>query len=135
MLKGLIHGHQGLAYLLVLSSSASLVMAVINLALGSRPGIVRLGTILGRKVEPMLMGLIGLLGLSSWVMSGLSIATPYLWGGVAAVVLQGAWVSRVTKPALIGLTEGDASHAGRWVVAALVHTVLVYGIFGWMLVS
>ena len=57
MVKGLIHGHEGLAYLLLLSSSISLGLALVNAALGSKPGLVKAGVVLGRRVEPALMGI------------------------------------------------------------------------------
>jgi hypothetical protein len=132
MVKGLIHGHEGLAYLLLLSATVSLVLSVVNAATGSKPGLVKAGTILGRRVEPALMGIIGLLGVGAWVAVGLPLGTVYLWLGVAAVVLQGALVGMGTKRVLVALADGDASVRWRWPVTALLHAVLVYGIFGIM---
>ena len=130
MLKGLIHAHEGLAYLLVLSCSVSLVLSLVCAATGNTR-VVGLGTLLARKVEPSLTGIIGLLGIVAWAMSGLSIATPYLWAGVVYMVFQGMWMARVTKPALLGLANSE-SQAGRWVVGALVQLVAALGIFTWM---
>jgi len=132
MTKGLIHAHQGLAYLLVLSTSLSLLIAVLNGALGSKPGLVKLGTVLGRKVEPALMGIVGLLGLGSWVAAGLPVTTPYLWVGVAAVVGQSVVAVKGTKPTLIQLAAGDAGVRWRWPVSALASALIVWGIFGLM---
>lgn len=131
-MKGLIHSHSGLAWLLLLSSSLSLLIAVANAALGSRPGLVRVGVVLGRRVEPALMGVIALLGLGAWFMAGLPASTPYLWAGVAAVVAQGALVGMGTKPVLVALTAGDASVRWRWPVMAGLHAALVGAIFGLM---
>lgn len=132
MTTGMIHGHSGLAYLLVLSAGISLTLAVANAALGSRPGLVRAGVILGRRVEPALMGFIGLLGIAAWVLIPMPLTTPYLWIGVAAVVAQGALVGMGTKPVLVALTAGDASVRWRWPVMAGVHLALVLAIFGLM---
>ena len=132
MVKGLLHGHQGLAYLLLLSASVSLVLSVVNAATGSKPGLVKAGTILGRRVEPALMGFIGLLGVGTWFAVGLPIGTVTMWLGVLAVVLQGALVGMGTKKVLVKLAEGDASVRWRWPVTALLHAILVYGIFGIM---
>jgi len=132
MTKGLINAHQGLAYLLILSTSLSLVISVLNGALGSKLGLVKAGTVLGRKVEPALMGIVGLLGLGSWIAAGLPVATPYLWAGVAAVVGQSAIAVKGTKPTLIQLAAGDASVRWRWPVSALASAFIVWGIFGMM---
>ena len=50
MVTGLIHGHRGLAYLLVLSSTVSVVLALVNALQGSKPGLVKAGTVLGELV-------------------------------------------------------------------------------------
>ncbi len=132
MVKGLLHGHEGLAYLLLLSASISLVLSIVNAATGSKAGLVKAGTVLGRRIEPALMGFIGLLGLGSWVAVGLPVGTVYLWLGVLAVVLQGALVGMGTKKVLVKLSEGDASVRWRWPVTAALNALLVYGIFGIM---
>jgi hypothetical protein len=132
VLTGLIHGHSGLAYLLVLSASAHFCVAAANAVLGSRPGLVRVGVVLGRRVEPALMGVIGLLGLGAWAMSGLPITLPYLWAGVLAVVAQGALVGMGTKPALVALAAGDSSASWRWTAVATANLLLIVGIFGAM---
>lgn len=132
MVTGLIHGHSGLAYLLVLSSTVSVLLALVNAATGPKPGLVKVGTVLGRRVEPALMGFIAILGLVTWGVLGMPLATPYLWAGVAALVVQGALVGMLTKPALVALAAGDASAKGRWVMAAVANAVVIYGIFGLM---
>jgi hypothetical protein len=132
MVKGLIHGHEGLAYLLVLSVSVSFVLSLANALTGGKPGLVKAGTVLGRKVEPALMGIIGLIGLGAWFMSGFPLTTVYLWLGVVAVVAQGAMTGMLTKPALVKLASGDDSAKWRWVMAASVNAVIVLGIFGVM---
>ncbi|MCA9567206.1 MAG: hypothetical protein KC656_05165 [Myxococcales bacterium] len=132
MVTGLIHGHRGLAYLLVLSSTVSVVLALVNALQGSKPGLVKAGTVLGRRVEPALMGIVALIGGGAWVAAGFPLATPYLWAGVLALVLQGALVGMLTKPALVRLADGDAEARWRWVAAAVANVVIVYGIFGVM---
>ncbi|MEZ4320398.1 MAG: hypothetical protein R3F61_23160 [Myxococcota bacterium] len=132
MINGLVHGHEGLAYLLLLSATVSLGLAVANAALGSRAGLVKAGVVLGRRVEPALMGIIGLLGLGAWVAVGFPITTVYLWLGVLAVVAQGALVGMGTKPVLVKLADGDTSVRWRWPVTAGLNAALVYGIFGIM---
>ena len=128
MTKGLIHGHQGLAYLMLLSVSVSLLLSLVNAALGSRSGLVRAGVVFGRKIEPALMGIIGLLGIGSWVMVGFPVTTLYLWAGVVAVVAQAMLVVKGTKPVLVALSEGDAAVRWRWPIFAFAQVVLVYGI-------
>lgn len=132
MTTGLIHGHSGLAYLLILSSTVSVFLALANAATGPNATLVKVGTLLGRRVEPALMGIIALLGLAAWGAIGLPITTFYLWAGVGALVVQGALVGMLTKPALVALAGGDASAKGRWVAAAVLNAVVIYGIFGLM---
>ena len=135
MIKGLIHGHQGLAYLLVLSSSISVTLSLVNALMGSKPGIVKFGTVLGRRVEPALMGIIALLGIGAWIGAGLPITKITMWLGVVALVVQGMAVGKLTKPALIALGGGDTEAKWRWVIAAVVNAVIVFGIFGAMQAS
>lgn len=132
MVTGLIHGHSGLAYLLVLSCSVSLLMAFANALTGGQPALVKAGTILGRRVEPALMGIIGLIGVGAWIAVGLPLTTPYLWAGVLAVVVQGMLLGMVTKPALVKLAAGETDAAWRWVAGAVANAVVIYGIFGVM---
>ena len=130
MLNGLIHTHEGLATLLLLSSTLSVFLALVCLATGTQ-AVVRPGTFLARKIEPSLTGIIGLLGIAAWFMAGFSIATPYLWGGVGFLFFQGMWMAKVTKPALLGLAEGE-SRAARWLLGSSVQLVLATLIFMWM---
>ena len=116
----------------MLSASISVVLALVNALTGPKPGLVKAGVVLGRRVEPALMGIIGLLGVGAWFAVGFPLGTPYLWLGVLAVVLQGMLVGMGTKPALVKLSEGDADARWRWVVAAGLNAALVYGIFGVM---
>ncbi len=129
MVTGLVHGHQGLAYLVLLSSGISLVLAIVNAATGPKPGLIRLGTLLGRRVEPALMGIIALLGLAAGYALGLPLHAPILWIGIVMVVLQGAVVGMLTKPALTQLAAGDASAKQRWVGAALANALIVGAAF------
>lgn len=131
MLTGLRHAHMGLGYLLVLSCSISLLLALANAA-SVKPALVRVGTVLGRRVEPALMGINALLGIAMWVMLGLPIGTLYLWVGVAALVVQGMVVGMATKPALVALADGDEGARFKWVVAAVVNAVIIIGTFGAM---
>lgn len=132
MLTGLIHGHSGLAYLLVLASGVSLCASVANAVLGPTPGLLKVGTIVGRRVEPALMGTVGLLGLAAWFASGLPLATPYLWLGVAAFVLHGVVTGVGVKRALLAMQAGDASVRWRWPAAALANALIVLAAFGAM---
>lgn len=122
----------GLGYLLVLSSSISLLLALVNAVGGNKGGLVKAGTVLGRRVEPALMGIVGLIGIAQWWLMGLPLTTIYLWLGVVALVAQGIWVGRMTKPALIKLAASDDSAVWSWVAAAAVNAVIIYGIFGAM---
>ena len=131
-MKALIGAHSGMAYLLMMSTTISLILAIINAAVGSKPSLVRAGTMLGRKVEPALMGLIGLIGIGAWITSGLPITTAYLWIGVLAVIFQGALIGMVLKPTLIALTLGNSSARWRWVGVALVHSLLIGAMVGLM---
>lgn len=132
MLIGLRHGHMGLGYLLVLSSSISVLLALANAALGTKPGLVKVGTILGRRVEPGLMGINSLLGIVVWVLMGIPLTAIYPWLGVGALIVQGALVGMLTKPALVSLAAGDDSARFKWVLAAVLNAVVIIGIFGAM---
>ena len=52
--------------------------------------------------------------------------------GRLALVGQGIWVGKMTKPALIKLAASDSSAVWNWVGAAVVNAVIIYGIFGAM---
>lgn len=132
MVIGLRHGHMGLGYLLVLSASISVLLALANAALGNKPGLVRAGAVLGRRVEPGLMGVNSLLGIVVWVLMGIPLTTLYPWLGVAALVVQGMLVGMLTKPALVTLAAGDDSARFKWVLAAVLNAALIIGIFGAM---
>lgn len=135
MITGLRHTHMGLGYLLVLSSSISLLLALANVGLGNHPTVVKIGTVLGRRVEPALMGIIALIGLGMWGLLRLPITTVYLWLGVVALFVQGGVTGAVTKPALIALAAGDDSAKFKWVVAAVINAFVIIGIFGAMQVK
>jgi len=130
--NGLLYAHETLAYLLVLSTTVSLALALTNAVLGSRPRLARLGSTLARKVEVSLGGLLMLLGVILWVAGHFSILTWWLWAGVIFVAGQGMIVGRGIKPQVTALQEGDASRRWLWLAWAALHWVWIGAILGFM---
>ncbi len=112
MITGLAHSHNGLAYLLVSSTSISLLLAFVTAATGAKPGLIRFATVLVR-VEAALMGVIGLLGIAAWFMRPWPVGSPWAWIGVVAAA-------------------GEGAGAGRWVGMAAAHWALILFVFGTM---
>jgi hypothetical protein len=129
MITGLAHSHNGLAYLLVSSTSISLLLAFVTAATGAKPGLIRFATVLVR-VEAALMGVIGLLGIAAWFMRPWPVGSPWAWIGVVALVVQGGLVAKGVKPAIAAAGEGAG--AGRWVGMAAAHWALILFVFGTM---
>lgn len=130
MIKGLIHGHSGLAYLVLLTANISFLLSVVHLFV-KNAAVLKVGTVLSRKVEPALMGLIGLLGLGVWGATGMPLTTVYLWIGVLVWIGHGMWAGMANKPTLVALAAGHKPKL-PWVAVALVNAVLVNGVFGLM---
>lgn len=126
MLTGMMHAHEGLAYLFVLSTFTSMVLALVTLALGAKPALVKVGLILARFVETSLGGLIMLLGFGMWSLMKLPMTTPYMWIGIAVVVTSGGLIARGIKPTLQQLKDEDErSLRLRWVAMAIMHFALI----------
>ena len=126
MMKGLMHAHEGLAYLFVLSTFASMVLAWLSLFLGAKPAFLKVGVVLARIVETAIGGLMGLLGIATWYLMALPLGTPYLWMGLAIVITSGGLIARGIKPTLLGLAADDAkSLRVRWAQFATLHFGLI----------
>jgi len=128
---GLLHAHRALAYLLMLSTTLSVAVAVAY-ALYGRPVLLRVGAILARGVETSSAGLIGVIGIIMWIVAGLPLSTWWLWAGLVAVAGSGALVARYIKPSIAGLREGDLTRRWWWVGFALFHWLWIGAIFGIM---
>ncbi|MBW2253113.1 MAG: hypothetical protein JRI25_00785 [Deltaproteobacteria bacterium] len=131
MYTGMLHAHQALAYLLMLSTTLSVAVAVAY-ALYPQASLLRIGGILARGVETSAAGLIGVIGVAMWVAIGLPLATWWMWAGLAAVVGSGVLIARFIKPSLAGLREGDRTRRWWWVGFALFHWLWISAIFGIM---
>lgn len=129
MYTGLLHSHSGFAYLLMASTSLSLLLAIVTAATGAKPGVLRIAGILVRA-EAALMGITGLIGLGMWFMGAWPVSAWWLWAGVVVLVLQGGLVARGVKPAMKAAADGAG--ASRWVGLAAAHWVLIVAIFGIM---
>lgn len=126
MLTGLTHAHEGLAYLFVLSTFTSMGLALLTLALGAKPALLKVGLILARFVETSLGGLMMLLGIGMWSVMKLPVSTPYLWIGIFVIVASGGLVTRGIKPTLQQLeSQDDGALRVRWVLMAIVHFALI----------
>lgn len=126
MLKGLMHAHEGLAYLFVFSTFVSMTLAWASLFLGAKPVFLKIGLVLARIVETSLGGLMGLLGIATWYMMHLPLSTPYLWIGLAIVIASGGLIARGIKPAILGLAASDDNASRlRWVQFATLHFGLI----------
>ena len=132
MYTGLLHGHSGLAYIFILSTTISMILSFVTKASGPKPGVIKLATILARFVETSCGGLIGLIGIGVWVKGTWPITTWWLWVAVLGVGASGALIARGIKPALQSLSEGSEDQAGKWVGLAVGHWALVLGLFGLM---
>jgi hypothetical protein len=130
MVTGLIHGHSGLAYLVMATANLSLLFALVYTARPSG-GLLKAATVVSRRIEPALMGVVGLLGIGAWVAAGFPVTTWYLWIGVVVWIGHGVWAGKANKPTLVALSEGRSPQL-HWVVVALVNAVLVNGVFGLM---
>jgi len=133
MYTGLVHAHEGLAYLFLLSTSISVLLALVVCVAGNKSGLVKLGTVLARFVEMSLGGLIGLLGIGMWAMNDAYGATAWwLWVGLVGVAASAVLIARGIKPCLTGLTKGEDGGRMRWLALAALHWVLIWGMFGLM---
>lgn len=126
MLTGLMHAHEGLAYLFVLSTFTSMVLALATMALGAKPALLKVGLILARFVETSLGGLIMILGIGMWTLMKLPVTTPYIWIGIAVVLASGGLIARGIKPTLQQLKDEDEKSLRiRWVTMAIAHFGLI----------
>lgn len=123
MLIGFKHLHSTLAYLLLLSTLVSLVCALAQLG-GPRLGPLKVARVLMTKVEPALLGTLGLFGLALWAMVGWPASFWLLYGLVVWVGMPIA-MARGAKPQLARLEGGDASAAGRLLVWAGANATVV----------
>ena len=131
MLVGMLHTHTGLAYLILLSTTISLLLAVITGATGPRPGLLKVGRVLARAVEPALSGLTGVFGIVLWVLYGFGLAHWVMWAGVVAVLLSPIFSRRAIRPTLERLSAGEAV-GWRWAGLAFLHWLWFVAIFGIM---
>ncbi len=132
MYTGLMHSHTGLAYLFILSTTASVILAVMTKFGGPKPGVIKLGTILARFVETSCGGLVALVGIGMWAVGPLTVGTWWLWVALIGVGASGALIARGIKPTLGALADGDESVSGKWVGMAIGHWALVIALFGLM---
>ena len=132
MYTGLKHSHEGLAYLFLLSTTISVLLALITYFGGPKPALIKVGTILARIVETSLGGLLGLMGIVMWFMLPWPMSAPWLWIGLVAVIGSGGIIGRGIKPALASLKTGDDAMKGRWLSMALIHWLLIIFAFAAM---
>lgn len=128
MITGLIHAHRGLGYLILLSTSISVLVALAGALIGPSPRLVKLAGVLARGVELPVGGLLFLLGLGLWI-GRWPVSIGYGWIGVVAVALQGVLVARAIKPNLAALARGEGSR-GAWAGYAVAHLALM--VFVWI---
>jgi hypothetical protein len=123
MLIGFKHLHSTLAYLLLASSLVSLVCALVQLG-GIKAGALRVARITMTKVEPALLGTLGLFGVALWVMVGWPFSFWLAYGLVVWAAMPIA-MARSAKPQLVRLEQGDASAAGKLALWAGVNAVVI----------
>ena len=131
MLTGMIHSHSGLGYLLLLVAGIAVALAGAGVATGAKPGLVRAGAVVSRRVIPALMGINGLIGLGLWWVEGWGLATWRTWVGFFALAANGMLAGKGHKPTFLALTEGQPV-ASRWLMLTVIDLVIIVGTFGAM---
>lgn len=131
MVQGMLGAHEGMAYLIVLSTTVSLILALVTAVFGPRPGVLRVGRVLGRAVEPATSGLTGIFGVILWIVARAGLWNWVMWAGVVAVALSPVFSRRLIRPTLDRLTAGEAV-GWRWAGLAFVHWLWFVAIFGLM---
>ena len=127
MITGLFHLHKTLGWVLLGSTSVSVLLAIIGLLIGAKPGLVKAAAVLSRGLETSLVGLMLLLGIGLW-MGRFPVSIGYGWIGLVGVVVQMALLAKGIKPNLISLRDGAGSR-GRWLGLAAAHWALVLFVF------
>jgi len=123
MIPMLLGAHKGFAYLILLATSLSFLVALIGALTGAPKALVKADRVLTRGVSTALGGLLFLLGVGLWF-GRVPFTQIYPWVGVLTVVLQGVLVGRGIKPNLTALAAGEGSR-GRWVVLSFAHSALM----------
>ena len=132
METGLFHAHSGLAYLLLLTTTASVLVAVLTWLGGVRPGLLKVGKVF-RILDAMLLGMTGLIGIVMWIIaSWLGFTTWWLWASLVGYIAVTFVLSRGSKAAITALKDGKEGMKARWVASSVVTWLLVWGTFAGM---
>jgi hypothetical protein len=132
MYKGIVMAHEGLAYLVLLSAFISAMLATFTGLTGAKPAVVKIGTILVRGVETPGTGIVALIGLAAWAMSGLPITTWWMWVGILGVVASSVLAARAIKATIAEVGAGNEHAPLRWVALAWFQLILLVTIFAMM---
>ena len=129
MITGLMHAHEGLAYLVILCTLVNVFLVVAGA--GKRAGMAKAVGLVHRFGLSMGGRLVVLTGIGVSHLLKISLGQPWL---VAALVL---WVpveiagKRLVKPEIQAVEAGDTASA-KLIVGAIIQLLCVVGIFGLM---
>ena len=130
MNSALSHSHSGLAYLLLLSTLISLLLAVL-LRITASTKCLSIAKIT-RVIETALTGLIALSGIAALLVGPWSLASIWPWLALVLVFVQSKIAVSKVKPLQLGFSEANASAANSLMAYAAIQCLLVVGIIGLM---
>lgn len=130
---GLMHTHSGFAYLWMINSALSVLIAGLVLAVGPKPGLMRAGRVVGQRLELALGGIVGLAGLVLPFVSPLyGWTSGFVWLGLLAFLASTVLTVLGIKPAWRAAQQGRQDVYTRWFGFAVANLTVVYGAF-WLM--
>ncbi len=128
-MKGMIHGHKYLGYLLALLPLVALLLSVSGAR--SKPGLAKVVRGINRWGYNILGGVVILMGFGLWHMGGYGVGAPFAWVGLLLWVPVAISAKRMVRPQCDAVIDGGEGNS-QMLVGSLIQFVCVMAIVAFM---